>query len=81
MPSLLCSGLFQALAGARRGAGAALRFEWATFDVLHKADGFEAVRFGKDGGVKSRQQTTLDVDAFFANIDQMPMRQQEMNQK
>jgi hypothetical protein len=58
-----------------------LRFEWATFDVLHKADGFEAVRFGKDGSVKSRQQTTLDVDAFFANIDQMPMRQQEMNQK
>ncbi|MES1929305.1 hypothetical protein SADO_08612 [Salinisphaera dokdonensis CL-ES53] len=53
----------------------------ASLTALHEADGFEAVLVGKDGGVKSRQTEELDVDAFFGEIDQMPMRQQEMQQQ
>lgn len=49
--------------------------------AVHAGDGFEAVLLGKDGGVKSRQTETLDLDALFNAIDQMPMRQQEMQQQ
>ena len=37
----------------------------------------EIVLIGKDGGVKS-SQNTLDLKAFFSEIDAMPMRIQEM---
>ena len=53
----------------------------ASLTALHQADGFEAVLVGKDGGVKSRQTDELDVDAFFGEIDTMPMRQREMREK
>ena len=53
----------------------------ASLTALHEADGFEAVLVGKDGGVKSRQTDELDVDAFFGEIDTMPMRQREMREK
>lgn len=52
--------------------------ERASLVPVHAGDGFEAVLLGKDGGVKSRQREQLDVNAFFDAIDQMPMRQQEM---
>lgn len=35
---------------------------------------------GKDGGVKSRQET-LDLEALFRRIDSMPMRRAEMRQQ
>lgn len=35
---------------------------------------------GKDGGVKSRKEYFSDPKDVFLNIDQMPMRQQEMKQ-
>lgn len=46
--------------------------------AMHDNDGFEAVLVGKDGGVKSRQTEEFDLQAFFGEIDQMPMRQNEM---
>ena len=33
---------------------------------------------GKDGGEKSRQYNTLDLEKWFALIDQMPMRRKEI---
>lgn len=50
----------------------------ASLTARHRTDGFEAVRVGKDGGVKSRQTDRLDIDTFFDEIDHMPMRQQEI---
>lgn len=38
------------------------------------------VLIGKDGGIKSRYDR-LDLEAIFAEIDMMPMRQQEMQEK
>ena len=55
--------------------------ERASIAGLHEADGFEAVLVGKDGGVKARQSESLDINAFFNEIDSMPMRQQEMQQQ
>lgn len=52
-----------------------------TLARLHRADGFEAVLIGKDGGVKARQTEELDMSAFFDAIDRMPMRQQEIQQQ
>ncbi|GAB3672634.1 DUF4174 domain-containing protein [Salinisphaera aquimarina] len=50
-------------------------------ETLHQTDGFETVLVGKDGGVKSRQTETLDVNTLFADIDQMPMRRREMENR
>jgi len=36
------------------------------------------VLIGKDGGVKSRQSSSLNLEKFFALIDTMPMRKEEM---
>lgn len=36
------------------------------------------ILLGKDGGEKDRQLDTLDLERWFALIDAMPMRQQEM---
>jgi len=36
------------------------------------------ILIGKDGGVKSRQKGSLSLKKFFALIDTMPMRKQEM---
>ena len=41
-------------------------------------DGFEIVLIGKDGGVKLRSKTPLDVEKLYAVIDSMPMRRREM---
>ncbi len=41
----------------------------------------EFVLIGKDGGIKARQTGTLKLDQFFALIDTMPMRQEEMRAK
>ena len=38
------------------------------------------ILIGKDGGVKSRKEYFIDPKDVFLNIDQMPMRQQEMKQ-
>lgn len=44
---------------------------------LHKY-GFPVLLIGKDGGIKSRDQT-LDIDSYLIQIDSMPMRQSEMD--
>lgn len=46
---------------------------------LHENGGIEAVLIGKDGGLKARQTEDFDLDALFGEIDQMPMRRNEMN--
>jgi len=45
------------------------------------ADQNTFVLIGKDGGLKSRQNGALDLKSWFALIDSMPMRQQEMESK
>jgi len=47
---------------------------------LRDNDGIEAVLIGKDGGVKARQSGDFDINAFFGEIDQMPMRRNEVQQ-
>jgi len=42
---------------------------------------FTAILIGKDGGEKARQSGELALDQFFALIDTMPMRQQEMREQ
>lgn len=44
-------------------------------------EGFEVVLIGKDGGVKLRSKTPVDLDRIFARIDSMPMRQREMRSR
>jgi hypothetical protein len=44
-------------------------------------NGNHFVLIGKDGGVKARQNGDLSLEKFFALIDTMPMRQQEMRRK
>jgi hypothetical protein len=39
---------------------------------------FTVVLIGKDGGVKMKREGRVDLEAIFARIDAMPMRQQEM---
>lgn len=46
-------------------------------DYFEKS-GFPVLLIGKDGGIKSRDQT-LDIDRYLIQIDSMPMRQSEMN--
>ncbi|ERJ20367.1 hypothetical protein SSPSH_000477 [Salinisphaera shabanensis E1L3A] len=55
--------------------------ERSSITALHDTGGFQAVLVGKDGGVKARQSESLDIKAFFDEIDSMPMRQQEMQQQ
>ena len=43
-----------------------------------KNDQFAVLLIGKDGGEKLRVYNQPDLDAVFALIDQMPMRQEEM---
>lgn len=43
--------------------------------------GFEILLIGLDGGIKLRQEETLDAETLFARIDSMPMRRQEMKNK
>ena len=42
---------------------------------------FTVVLIGKDGGVKMVREHRADLEEFFARIDSMPMRQQEMRDK
>lgn len=42
---------------------------------------FEIVLIGLDGGIKLRRSELLKADELFGIIDQMPMRQAEMNKK
>lgn len=44
-------------------------------------EGFEVVLIGKDGGVKLRSKTPVDLNQLFARIDAMPMRQREMQSR
>ena len=53
----------------------------ATLEKLHTTDGFQAVLIGKDGTLKASQLGGLDIQALLDAIDQMPMRQQEMQQQ
>ncbi len=39
------------------------------------------VLIGKDSGIKARQKGSLNLQKFFALIDTMPMRKQEMQRK
>jgi len=41
---------------------------------------FHAILIGKDGGVKGRWDSPVDMDALFGLIDAMPMRRQEMRE-
>lgn len=41
----------------------------------------EFVLIGKDGGVKGRQSGALDLGKFFALVDTMPMRKEEVRRK
>jgi len=43
-----------------------------------KEDTFVLLLFGKDGGLKLRQEGKMDLEALYELIDQMPMRQREM---
>lgn len=51
-----------------------------TLERLHTVDGFQSVLVGKDGTLKASQLGGLDIQALLDDIDQMPMRQNEMNQ-
>ncbi|MCC5640794.1 DUF4174 domain-containing protein [Nostoc sp. CHAB 5844] len=42
---------------------------------------FRVILVGKDGGVKRQDTTPVEVKAIFEQIDAMPMRQQEMQQR
>lgn len=42
-----------------------------------RADGFEMVLIGKDGGVKARATAPADLPDLLARIDRMPMRRRE----
>ncbi|KEZ78759.1 DUF4174 domain-containing protein [Salinisphaera hydrothermalis] len=53
----------------------------ATLEKLHTTDGFQAVLIGKDGTLKASQLGGLDIQALLDAIDQMPLRQQEMQQQ
>lgn len=53
----------------------------ATLEKLHTTKGFQAVLIGKDGKLKASQLGGLDIQALLDAIDQMPLRQQEMQQQ
>ena len=44
-------------------------------------DNFRVILVGKDGGVKRQDATPVQATAIFDQIDAMPMRQQEMQQR
>jgi hypothetical protein len=44
-------------------------------------DDFRVILLGKDGGVKRQDATPVQATAIFKQIDAMPMRQQEMQQR
>ncbi|BAY29761.1 hypothetical protein NIES2107_16050 [Nostoc carneum NIES-2107] len=44
-------------------------------------DNFRVILVGKDGGVKRQEATPVAATAIFEQIDAMPMRQQEMQQR
>jgi hypothetical protein len=44
-------------------------------------DNFRVILVGKDGGVKRQDATPVQATAIFEQIDAMPMRQQEMQQR
>lgn len=46
-----------------------------------KPEQLTVVLIGKDGGEKSRQTDQIDLKKFFALIDGMPMRREEMRRK
>jgi hypothetical protein len=43
--------------------------------------GYEALLVGLDGGVKARTTDAVDLDAWFARIDAMPMRAAELRER
>ncbi|MBD2505499.1 DUF4174 domain-containing protein [Anabaena azotica] len=44
-------------------------------------DNFHVILIGKDGGVKRQDATPVQATAIFEQIDAMPMRQQEIQQR
>ncbi|MCG6135139.1 MAG: DUF4174 domain-containing protein [Nostoc sp. LLA-1] len=44
-------------------------------------DNFRVILIGKDGGVKRQDATPVQATAIFEQIDAMPMRQREMQQR
>ncbi len=44
-------------------------------------DNFRVILVGKDGSVKRQEATPVQATAIFDQIDAMPMRQQEMQQR
>ena len=44
-------------------------------------ENFRVVLIGKDGGVKRQETTPVQATAIFEQIDAMPMRQQEMQER
>ncbi|MHC5826161.1 MAG: DUF4174 domain-containing protein, partial [Nostoc sp.] len=44
-------------------------------------ENFRVILVGKDGGVKRSDTTPVKATAIFEQIDAMPMRQQEMQQR
>ena len=64
----------------------AIRFPIDESEALRRrlsipSEGNHFVLIGKDGGVKARQSGNLSLDEFFALIDTMPMRREEMRRK
>jgi hypothetical protein len=49
-----------------------------TVDFYNVTKQFQSILIGKDGGVKSKDRSLLSPDIYFAQIDGMPMRKQEM---
>ncbi|MEO0469465.1 MAG: DUF4174 domain-containing protein [Bacteroidota bacterium] len=48
---------------------------------LHRADAFEILLIGLDGGVKARWSEPIDCEEVFALIDGMPMRRAELRRR
>lgn len=44
-------------------------------------ENFQLILIGKDGGVKRQESKPVEAAAIFEQIDAMPMRQQEMQQR
>lgn len=50
-------------------------------DLATKREDFELLLIGLDGGVKFRQNEPVSHQELFSQVDQMPMRRQEMEKR
>ena len=74
------------VSGAGRQMGGAIRFAESESKALRRrlsiGDGSaEFLLLGKDGKVKARQTDKLNLEQFFALIETMPMRKEEMRRR